>query len=181
MRRVSEAPTLKSSVYDAVQSLPEMWSIAARRFASITAVHDPHGKPEIKLIYAQLYEQMQHFASGVQASRIQVTPEDSIPPRVALFSDNNPRWLIADQGILRSGAANVVRGAQASYEELIFILRHSGAIALIVQNIELLNKIWAGLTNLPIRFVIVLSDEPIAENPLKVTSFLFTYRPIPPT
>lgn len=120
MSLTSKAPTLKSSVYSAVQSLPEMWSIAARRFASVMAVCDPRSKPEIKLTYAQLYEQMQHFASGLQALGIQVTSEDSIPPRVALFADNSPLWLIADQGILQSGAVNVVRGAQAGYEELMF-------------------------------------------------------------
>ena len=82
------------------------------------AVCDPRSKPEIKLTYAQLYEQMQHFASELQAFS-----EDSILPRVALFSDNSPRWLIADQGILWSGAVNVVWGAQAGYKELLFILQ----------------------------------------------------------
>ena len=73
MGRTSKPPTLESSVYSAVQSLPEMWLIAARQFASVMAVCDPRSKPEIKLTYAQLYEQMQHFASGLQALGIQVT------------------------------------------------------------------------------------------------------------
>lgn len=168
--RSASTPTL-DSVYSEVQSLPEMWSIAAQRFASVTAVHDPHGKLEIKLTYAQLYEQIQWFASGLQALGIQAISADSLPPRVALFSDNNPRWLIADQGILQAGATSVVRGAQASCEELLFILRHSGAIALVVQDIELLNKIRAGLTDLPLLFVIVLSDELAPVDTLPINSF----------
>jgi long-chain acyl-CoA synthetase len=171
MSRTSKAPTLESSVYSAVQSLPEMWSIAARQFALVMAVHDPRSKPEIKLTYAQLYEQMQFFASGLQALGIGATSEDSIPPRVALFADNSPRWLIADQGIMRSGAVNVVRGSQATPEELLFILRQSGAITLVVQDIALLNKIRAGLTDLPIQFVILLSDELAPEDTLKILSF----------
>lgn len=171
MSRTSKAPTLESSVYSEVQSLPEMWSIAARRFASVMAVRDPRSQPEIKFTYAQLYEQMQCFASGLQALGIGSTSEDSIPPRVALFADNSPRWLIADQGILQSGAVNVVRGAQAALEELLFILRQSGAIALVVEDIALLNKIRSGLTDLPLRFVILLSDELTSEDTLKILSF----------
>jgi long-chain acyl-CoA synthetase len=171
LRTLTKISALKSSVYHAVQSLPEMWSMAAKQFATVVAVHDSHSKPEIKLTYAQLYEQMQHFGSGLQVLGIQASSEDAIPPRVALFSDNNPRWLIADQGILQSGAADVVRGAQASREELVFILKHSGAIALVVQDIELLNKIRAEITNLPLQFVVVLSDEPVPEDSLKIVSF----------
>lgn len=171
MSRTNQAPTLESSAYSAVQSLPEMWSIAARRFASVMAVRDPRSKPEVKLTYAQLYEQMQCFASGLQTLGIQATSEDSIPPRVALFADNSPRWLIADQGILQSGAVNAVRGAMADPEELLFILRHSGAIALVVQDIALLNKIRAGLTDLPLQFVILLSDELAPEDTLKILNF----------
>lgn len=165
------ASTPIDSVYSKVQSLPEMWSIAAHRFASVTAVHDPHGKFEIKLTYAQLDERIQQFASGLQALGVQATSADSLPPRVALFSDSHPRWLIAEQGILRAGAINVVRGAQASCEELLFILRHSGAIALVVQDIELLNKIRAGLTDLPLLFVVVLSDELAPVDTLPINSF----------
>jgi long-chain acyl-CoA synthetase len=171
MNHTHKALTLESSTYFAVQSLPEMWSIAAKRFSTITAVYDPHNEPEITLTYAQLYEQIRWFASGLQALGIQSTSQDSIPPRVALFSDNNPRWLIADQGILRSGAANVVRGAQAGYEELIFILKHSGAIALVVQNLELYYKLQPGLTDLPIQFIVTLSDESIPEDAPKIVSF----------
>jgi long-chain acyl-CoA synthetase len=93
----------------------------------------------------------------LQALGIQATLLYSIPPRVALFADNSPRWFIADQGIMRSGAVNVVRGSQAGREELLFILRHSGALALVVQDIALLNKIRAGATALPSQFVILLS------------------------
>lgn len=171
MNRTNKVPNLESSVYAAVQSLPEMWAIASKRFASVIAVHDPRSNPEIKFTYAQLHEQMQCFAGVLQLLGVQPASEDSIPLRVALFADNSPQWLIADQGIMRSGAVNVVRGAQADREELLFILRQSGAIALVVQDIALLNKIRSGLTALPIRFVILLSDEPVPEDTLKILNF----------
>ena len=43
------------------------------------------------LTYAQLCQQIQQFAAGLQALGVQ--PAN----RVALFADNSPRWLIADQ------------------------------------------------------------------------------------
>jgi long-chain acyl-CoA synthetase len=60
--------TAKSMGYESVQSLPEVWAIAARKFATITAVHDPHQEPAVKLTYAQLYQQMQQFAAGLQTA-----------------------------------------------------------------------------------------------------------------
>ncbi len=160
-----------SADYHAVQSLPEVWTIAARNFANIPAVHNPHSKPAVTLTYAELYQQMQQFAAGLQSLGIQAT-SDLMPPRIALFADNSPRWLVADQGIMRSGAANVVRGAQADRDELLFILRDSGAIGLVVENRDLLKKLRDGLNDLPIQFVILLSDETVStENSLKIFTF----------
>jgi long-chain acyl-CoA synthetase len=178
MSRTQDAPTdmsatiskMEQSRYFQVRSLPEMWAIAAQRFATITAVHDPHSKPEVKLTYGELHDQMQQFAAGLQALGIPADFED-IPTRIALFSDNCPRWLVADQGIMRSGAMDVVRGAQADPEELLFILRDSGAIAIVVQDRDLLKKIRSGLNDLPIQFVILLSDEPAPEDSLKILTF----------
>lgn len=158
---MSRAPVLEPSIYQNTQSLPEMWLIAAKRFASITAVHDPHSQPEVKLTYAELYEQMQWFAAGLQSLGIQAAPNEDVPPRVALFSDNCPRWLVADQGIMQAGAVDVVRGSQADPVELRYILEHSGAIALVVQDLELFNKLRPSLVELAssLQFVILLNED----------------------
>ena len=107
--------------YTSIQSVPEIWAIVKQRFPQTVALHDPHSQPEIKLTYTDLYQQIQQFASGLQALGIESNPEEAIPPRVALFADNSPRWLIADQGIMMAGAANAVRGATADPEELLYI------------------------------------------------------------
>ncbi|MBW4661106.1 MAG: AMP-binding protein [Drouetiella hepatica Uher 2000/2452] len=156
--------------YSSVQSIPEMWAIAARTFASVTAVHDPHASPEVKFTYGELYEQFQQFAGGLQALSI-LAPSESLPPRIGLIADNSPRWLIADQGIMRSGAVDVVRSAQADTEELLFILRDSGAIALVIENLAAFKKLRSGLEDLPLQFVVLLSEEEAAEESLKVFKF----------
>jgi len=168
--------------YSSVQSMPEMWAIAAQAFASVTAVHDPHTKPEVKFTYGELYEQFQQFARGLQAlgipaqdiptQDIPTQSAESLPPRVGLIADNSPRWLIADQGIMRAGAVDVVRSAQADTEELLFILRDSGAIALVIENLAAFKKLRQGLEGLPLQFVVLLTEEEAApEESLKVLKF----------
>ncbi|MEG4579220.1 long-chain fatty acid--CoA ligase [Microcoleus sp. MON1_C5] len=145
--------------YSSIQSIPEFWAIVKQQFGQTVALHDPHSQPEIKLTYTDLYQQIQQFAAGLQALGIEPNPGEPIPPRVALFADNSPRWLIADQGIMMAGAANAVRGATADPEELLYIIQDSGSIALVVENRALLKKLQHRLPDLPIQLIVLLSDE----------------------
>lgn len=156
-----ERDNLKRLVdYSHIQSLPEIWSIVAQKSPNLVALHSPHAKPAVILTYSQLNQQIQQFATGLQA--LGITPEldnEGIPSRIALVADNSPRWMIADQGIMTAGAANVVRSAQAEREELLFILAESGCIALVIEDLKTLAKIRDCLDSLPIKFVVLLSDE----------------------
>ena len=159
--------------YTSVQSLPEIWPLAAKRFENIVALKDPHTKPEVVLTYAQMYQQIQQFAAGLQTLGITAEADRSgTPTRIALFADNSPRWLIADQGIMTAGAANVVRSAQAEREELLYILEDSGSIGLVAEDLKTLTKLRDRLDSLPIEWVILLSDEkPADSETLKVLNF----------
>jgi len=150
-----------------LQSIPEIWAIARARFGDTIALRDPHAEPEVVLTYAQLYEQIQLFAAGLQALGIKTGD------RVSLFADNQPRWLIADQGIMIMGAVNAVRGAQADREELLYILAHSDSVALIVQDLATLSKLCSDPNSLPVPLVILLSDEQLSNqsNSVKVLNF----------
>lgn len=148
--------------YSSAQSLPEVWSLAAKQFAQIPALKDPHAQPEVVITYAQMYEQIQQFAAGLQALGVQAGA------RVALIADNSPRWMIADQGIMAAGGVDVVRSAQAEREELLFILTNSGSTALVVEDLKTLKKLRESLF---IELVILLSDEEPAEKTLKVLNF----------
>ncbi|WP_293342161.1 long-chain fatty acid--CoA ligase [Microcoleus sp. CAWBG58] len=159
--------------YSGIRSIPEIWAIVKQRFPQTVALHDPHTTPEIKLTYTDLYQQIQQFASGLQALGINPNPTDTIPPRVALFADNSPRWLIADQGIMTAGAANAVRGATADPEELLYIIQDSGSTALVVENLALLKKLQARLPDLPIELIVLLSDEE-PETSLTLTTVKFS-------
>ncbi len=161
------------TLYDSVQSLPEIWPLAAKHFGQITALHDPHITPEVKFTYEQLNQQIQKFAAGLQALGVVSTENGtSLPPRVALFADNSPRWMIADQGIIMAGGADVVRSGTADIEELIYILQDSGSISLVVENLALLQKLSDRLQDLPIHLIILLSEEdPNSDENLPVVKF----------
>lgn len=143
--------------YQSVQSLPEIWPILAKQIPQQVALFDPHSKPEVQITYSDLWIQIQQFAAGLQ--QLGVEPTNDIPTRIALFADDSPRWMVADQGILTAGAANVVRGAAADPQELAYILQNSGSTALVVENLALLQKLETAIQDLPIKFVVLLSDE----------------------
>jgi len=159
--------------YQSAESLPQIWPILAQTIPQEIALWDPHAQPEVRISYGELWTQIQQFAAGLQ--RLGVEPiADDIPPRIALFADDSPRWMIADQGIMTAGAADAVRGATADPEELAYILQNSGSTGLVVENLALLDKLHGAIQDLPIRFVVLLSDEePEPQHPLALPVFNF--------
>ncbi|HIK12465.1 MAG TPA: AMP-binding protein [Oscillatoriaceae cyanobacterium M33_DOE_052] len=177
--------------YTDLTSLPEIWQRLATVVGDRLALWDPHSKPPVELTYKQLAGQIEQFAAGIQALGL---PEvrDGIPPRVALFANDSLRWAIADQGTMAAGAANVVRSGDAERQELLYILENSGSIGLIAENLALMKQLRPRLDDLPVQWVILLSDEEIKEEttlPVPVLSYnqLMTkgaasqYQPISPT
>lgn len=149
-----EQQNLSQSIdYSQVQSVADIWPIIAKRFPQQVALEDPHGSPQVTLTYSELVQQIQQFAAGLQSLGIQ--PQD----KIALFSDNQPRWLVADQGIMTVGAVDAVRGSQADKEELAYILDNSDAVAMVVQDQATLTKLAPFLADKGLRFVVLLSDE----------------------
>jgi long-chain acyl-CoA synthetase len=146
------SPSKRTADYANVQSIPEIWAIAIQNFGDTIAVKDPHVQPEVFLTYSQLYQQIQQFAAGLQALGIKAGD------RISLFAENQPRWLVADQGIMTAGAIDAVRGAQADREELLYILSHSDSVALVVQDKATLQKLLTE-GKLPVSLAIILSDE----------------------
>jgi len=143
--------------YSAIQAIPEIWPIAAQKFGHVVALEDPHAHPAVRITYAELVQQIQQFAVGLQTLGLKAGD------RIGFYADNSPRWFIADQGCMTAGAVNVVRSSQAEREELIYMLADSGATALIVEHRALLTRLQDRLADLPIQFIVLLSDEDPSE------------------
>ncbi|MFM7086824.1 MAG: AMP-binding protein [Cyanobium sp.] len=140
--------------WSSLHGLDQLWPQLAERHGDAIAVEAPHARPAQTLSYRQLAAAIAEAAAGFAALGV---VEGDV---VALFAENGPRWLIADQGLMRTGAADAVRGATAPAEELRYILSACGAVGLVVESRELLQRLdleaasCAGL-----RFIVLLEDD----------------------
>ena len=135
-----------------------MWPWLADRYGTITALDGPHATHPEQFSFGELAQRIATAAAAFEAKGV---CENDV---VALFSENSPRWLVADQALMRCGAADAVRGASAPVEELRYILDDSKATALVVQNADL----WRRLALTPeqrtrLKVVVQLEGDPVDE------------------
>lgn len=155
----SEASQSAGSISE-IRSLPEIWGIVARLYGQTVALNAPHLKPKVEITYQELYQKIIAVATGLQMLGIQ--PQE----KIALFADNSPRWLIADQGIMMAGAVNIVRSSTAETQELSYIFQDSDSVALVVEDVKTLDKLLPEIEDSGVRFVVLLSDEAVKDNEL---------------
>lgn len=142
------------SDWSGLSGLEQLWEPLARLYGDSPALDAPHARPAVRLSFRQLHQGIETAAAGFAA--LGVRPGEV----VALFAENGPRWLLADQGLMRLGAADAVRGSAAPVEELRYILRDSGAVALVVESESLLEKLaLASQPAGPLRLVVLLEGE----------------------
>jgi len=141
-----------------LQALPEIWQVAAQNFGQQIALNAPHLKPKVSISYQELAQKINDVAIALQTLGVQ--PQE----KIALFADNSPRWLIADQGIMQAGAVNVVRSSTAETQELAYIFDDSDSVALVAENLKTLDKLTPEIKDRNLKFVLLLSDEEISDN-----------------
>ncbi|CAL9145662.1 unnamed protein product [Musa hybrid cultivar] len=135
-------------------AIPDIWKSSAEKYGDRVALVDPYHEPPTELTYKQLEQEILNFSEGLRV--VGVAPDE----KLALFADNSCRWLIADQGIMATGAINVVRGTRSSNEELFHIYDHSESDALVVDNPQFFNRLAESfITRAHIRFVVLLWGE----------------------
>ena len=126
----------KRSYLEKITQVDEIWEQLKDQFGDVLAVDSPHTLYPESFTYKDLAENISKAADAF--TQIGVEPDDV----VALFAENSPRWLIADQGLMRIGASDSVRGATAPSSELRYIIEDSNAVGLIVQN----SDVWESLS-----------------------------------
>ncbi|KAF8107377.1 hypothetical protein N665_0122s0021 [Sinapis alba] len=142
------ASALRSNEWKAV---PDIWRSSAEKYGDRVAVVDPYHDPPSTFTYRQLEQEILDFVEGLRAIGVKADE------KIALFADNSCRWLVADQGIMATGAVNVVRGSRSSVEELLQIYCHSDSVGLVVDNPEFFNRIADTFSyKASLRFVILL-------------------------
>ena len=151
--REKESLKCHSYVRD-ISCIDSIWPYLAEKYGAITALDAPHLKNPERYSFSELSRLISTSASAFQHQGLKKGEV------VALFAENSPRWLVVDQGLMRLGAANAVRGASAPIEELIYILKDCKATGLVVQNIDLLKRLSLTFEQRSkLRFVLQLEGE----------------------
>ena len=131
-----------------VNSLCEYLDKTFAKYPDYPAITDKYSG--IEQTYAQLKESIEFFAGGLQL--LGVNKGDF----VAIFSENNGRWATIDQGIIKCGAIDVLRGSNAPAEELDFIIKHSGAKGIVLKDNSTFDKIKPFLPKYHLVFIILM-------------------------
>ncbi|MFM1799980.1 MAG: hypothetical protein RLZZ117_2258 [Cyanobacteriota bacterium] len=140
-----------------VEGLERLWPVLAERHGEAIALEDSRAAPPVQMTYRALAEAIERAAAAFAS--LGVGGGDV----VALFAENSPRWLICDQGLMRAGAADAVRGGAAPVEELRYILDDCGAVGLVVESAALFHKLEPRPDQLKrMRFVLCLEGEAAA-------------------
>ncbi|XP_057787320.1 probable acyl-activating enzyme 16, chloroplastic isoform X2 [Salvia miltiorrhiza] len=136
------------------KTVPDIWRTSAEKFGDRVALVDPYHDPPTNMTYKQLEQEILNFCEGLRV--IGLKAEE----KIALFADNSCRWLVSDQGIMATGAINVVRGTRSSVEELLQIYNHSESVALVVDDPEMCNRISETFeSRATVRFIVLLWGE----------------------
>ncbi|WP_216901071.1 AMP-binding protein [Synechococcus sp. CCY 9618] len=143
-----------------LEGLEGLWPELERLYGDAVALEAPHGRHPETLRFAELRQAIDRAAAAF--ADLGAVDGDV----VALFAENGPRWLVADQGLMRAGAADAVRGSGAPVEELRYILEDAGAIGLVLESAALLERLeLAGPALERLRFVVLLEGEAPAVPP----------------
>jgi long-chain acyl-CoA synthetase len=145
----------RRSDWSDLSGIEQLWGRLEQLYGDAVALEAPHVHPPETLTFRQLRGGIEAAAAGFAALGVRAGDV------VALFAENGPRWLQADQGLMRAGAADAVRGGSAPVEELRYILRDCGAVGLVLESAGLLERLVAA-DALPegLRFVVLLEGEP---------------------
>lgn len=103
------------------QSIPDMLRSNVKEFSSRLALKYRKQGVFVTLTYAAYYERVLMVSRGLV--KMGVKPGD----RIAILSENRAGWVIADMGILSTGAVTVPIYPTNTPEQIEYMINHSGA------------------------------------------------------
>ena len=150
-----EQENLKERTYfQKIGRVDQIWQWLQKYHGDLIAVKAPHAINPETFTFKELSDKISCIASSLRD--LGIGRHDV----VALFAENSPRWLLVDQAIMRLDACNAVRGASAPSDELRYIIQDSGATALVVQSVDVWNKLALSESECQkLRFILLLEGE----------------------
>lgn len=116
-----------------------------------------NGKTYETITYGQWMNEAQEVAAGLMDLGV------SKGDRIGLFADNRYEWILMSAGITLAGAADVPRGTDITHDEMQYIVNHSGAKVVVVENRYTLDKVRGSGLELSNLQIVCLTDGVVEE------------------
>ncbi|MDB5099830.1 MAG: long-chain fatty-acid-CoA ligase [Cyanobacteria bacterium RYN_339] len=132
------------------------------RHGERTAMRYKEGGTWKGITYAEYGKRVRGLACGL------VELGSAFGDRIVLLSENRPEWVVADQGILMTGAACVPVYSTLTPKQTAYMVNDCGAKIVITSTAKQLEKLWEIRADLPhMGHIIVMGDftQPTGEGP----------------
>ena len=117
-------------------TLAEVFANAARRYDGMPAFCTKDSKGVFQPVsFAAIYDKGLDLATSLIDLGVRARDH------VAIIADNRLEWIVCDYGILLAGAADVPRGSDITDGEMEYILSHSDARVVFVENASILRRV----------------------------------------
>ncbi len=128
-------------------ALHEVFEECMIKYADLNAICDKYN--DIHLTYNELRLEIENFACGLQ--QLGVKKGDF----VCLITENQGRWFMCQQAIMKCGAIATLRGSNAPIDELNYIMDHSEAKGVILRDTKTFNNLKEYFKNKKLDFIII--------------------------
>ncbi|MCW7480477.1 AMP-dependent synthetase/ligase [Leptospira kanakyensis] len=116
-------------------NLADVYKESAEKFGPRPAFWYKNAEKDYQaLTYKELYE------DGLALAEALIDLGVKAREHVGVLADNRMEWIIADCAVLTAGAANVPRGSDITDSEIVYILNHSEAKVVFVENDKVYEK-----------------------------------------
>lgn len=151
------------------KTLAEMYKESAEKYGDLPAFATRNKDKVFESVsFKELYEMGLNLATALIDLGVEAREH------VGLLADNRLEWIISDYGIILAGAADVPRGADVTDADITYILPHSDAKVVFVENQQLLEKVQSLKGELPNIKTIVMMDKdtPVSDGVLRLYDLL---------
>ncbi|PJZ71295.1 long-chain fatty acid--CoA ligase [Leptospira perolatii] len=136
-----------------MRTLADLFKYCAEKYGEYPAFATRNDNGDFETIsYNRLYRDS--IALAASLAKLGLQPKD----RVAVFADNRLEWMLTDMAVILCGAADVPRGTDLTDNDINYILPHSEATFLFVENDKVLEKVYRNPESLENVTNVVLMD-----------------------
>ncbi len=135
-------------------NLAEVYKESAEKFGPRPAFWYKNAQKEYTaLTYKELYE------DGLALAEALVDLGVKARDHVGVLADNRVEWIVADCAVLLAGCANVPRGSDITDSEIVYILNHSEAKVVFLENDKVYEKYKNNKSQLKTVKTIIIMDK----------------------